>query len=135
MATSLPKLKEKLDRVFSVYVRLRDSNDFGWGTCVTCKRHILWKEGDAGHFMTRNHLATRFHPHNVHLQCKGCNGPRGGEQYAHGLAVDERHGEGTAEKLRLLSKKQHRITRHEYEELITHYSEAVAELKRHKKMA
>lgn len=132
---TLPKLKAKLDKVFSLYIRLRDSNDHGYGRCVTCHRVVFWKEADAGHFMTRNLLGTRFHPYNVHLQCKGCNGPRGGLQYAHGLRIDEIHGEGWASKLQVLSKQSARITRQEYESQIKHYTEAVEELKRHKTLA
>ena len=92
-------LKRRLDRIFSEYIRLRDSDGAGICRCITCGRSFLWNAGDAGHFVSRDKLAIRFDERNVNAQCSFCNRYRSGEQYAHGLAIDRKHGKGTADLL------------------------------------
>lgn len=92
-------LKRKVDKWFSQYIRLRDTDDTGYGRCITCRKTIFWKHGDAGHFRTRGHLTTRWDERNVNLQCKHCNGPMSGMQYEHGCAIDQKFGSGVARKL------------------------------------
>ena len=125
----ISKLKAKLDKVFSQYIRLRDTDDQGWGNCVTCGKALFWKNGDAGHFISRTYLNTRFEPLNVNLQCKGCNGYRSGEQFTHGLVIDRKHGEGMAFALLSISKKSVKWDRPKYQEKIRKYTKLVQELK------
>jgi len=96
-------LTRKVDKWFSQYIRLRDTDDNGYGPCVTCGKTVFWKKADAGHFRTRAHLVTRWDERNVNLQCKYCNGPRAGMQYEHGCRIDQLYGDGTARKLSDLS--------------------------------
>lgn len=46
-------------------------------------------------------MPLRFNESNTNIQCKACNSDhRGkGEQYKHGLYIDSRWGEGTADQL------------------------------------
>ena len=55
-------------------VRMKAANDSGYCTCVTCDRQFHYKDMDGGHFISRNHTATKLVVENVHPQCKGCNG-------------------------------------------------------------
>jgi hypothetical protein len=102
--SDLRKQINKLDKVFSEFIRLRDADRQGICKCITCGRFFKWNEGDAGHYVQRDRLATRFNEKNVHAQCKYCNRFRSGEQYLHGIAINKKYGKGTAEKLILLSK-------------------------------
>lgn len=102
--SDLRKQINKLDKVFSEYIRLRDANRDGICQCITCKRYFCWNDGDAGHYVQRDRLATRYDEKNVHAQCKYCNRFRSGEQYIHGVEIDKKYGEGTAQKLILISK-------------------------------
>lgn len=95
-------LKKSLDRVFSRYIRLRDSNELGLCRCVTCGAFFHWKELHCGHFVTRNHLATRWDERNCNAQCVKCNSFNSGEQFKHGQAIDKKFGKGTAEFLQNL---------------------------------
>jgi hypothetical protein len=122
------KLKAKLDKVFSRFIRLRDCCGSDQGPCCTCGKIVIWKYGDAGHFQTRGRLNTRFDERNVNLQCKYCNGPMSGQQYLHGIFIDHRHGVGTADELLYLSRQSRKITRVEYVDLIEHYNARVKEL-------
>jgi hypothetical protein len=98
-----PSFVKTLDTVFSQYIRLLYANSSGICFCITCGLPHPWKEIDCGHFMTRQHRATRWDERNCHPQCKWCNRFLGGEQYKHGLALDKIHGEGTAYLLKSLS--------------------------------
>lgn len=102
--SDLRKQINKLDKVFSEYIRLRDANPQGLCFCITCNRPFNWREGDAGHYVQRDRLATRYDEKNVHAQCKYCNRFRSGEQYNHGVAIDKKYGDGTAKKLMTISK-------------------------------
>lgn len=129
---SIATLKAKLDKEFSRWIRLRHTDEYGRGMCITCKKTIHWKQGDAGHFISRALLNTRFEPRNVHLQCKGCNGYGNGMQYLHGKAIDEMHGSGTAEVIYMMSKRPRKIDPCEYMELIELYTRLANELEQRK---
>ena len=89
----------KADKAFSIFIRKRDEPH----GCITCGRHVPWKEADCGHFMSRECQSTRYNEQNCNLQCRECNSKDDKEAYA--LAIDRRYGEGTADKLRVLSKQ------------------------------
>ena len=98
---SSKSLVNTLDRIFSEFIRLRDSDAHGYCRCITCTNRAPWKEMDAGHFISRDRKAVRWNEHNVHAQCPRCNRFRGGEQFLHGQAIDKLYGEGTVEGLQV----------------------------------
>lgn len=127
---SIPKLKQKLDVIFSQYIRLRNADDRGYVNCFTCGTVKHWKEGDAGHFMVRQKMPTRYNEQNVQFQCKRCNGFQGGEQYIFGRKLDALYGPGTANALVALSNQMEKWIRADYEEKIAHYKRQVEIIKR-----
>jgi hypothetical protein len=106
MPTERSKLVKKLDKIFSIYIRIRKTDDSGYGNCYTCGSNVFWKECDAGHFMSRACIKTRWDILNVQMQCKRCNGFRSGEQFLFSKALDSEYGSGTAERL----QEESRIT-------------------------
>ena len=121
---------KKVDTVFSQYIRLRASDYRGMGECYTCGSVRHWTEVDAGHFMSRACMSTRWDPNgNVQFQCKRCNGFRSGEQYLFSIHLDQQYGEGTAERIMIESKQTRKFTRDELEALYHHYKRKVDELK------
>jgi hypothetical protein len=118
---TLSKLKKELDRVFSVFIRERDSNEYGHGSCVTCGLNKHWREMDAGHYMPRQDLATRWDEKNVHLQCKKCNGFRGGEPEKMAAYIDSYYGPKESEYLRVTAKGKFRPSRDWMQSKIKHY--------------
>lgn len=66
------KLVRKLDIIFSTYIRLRDSND-GYFQCCSCGQFKPYEQADAGHYINRRYMATRWREDNVHAQCRHCN--------------------------------------------------------------
>jgi 5-methylcytosine-specific restriction endonuclease McrA len=103
--TDRQKLINKLDTSFSEFIRLRDSDHQGVCKCVTCGDFKHFTQMDAGHFITRDNMATRWEEENVNAQCQSCNRFKGGKQYEHGLAIDKKYKDpGLASKLHIKSK-------------------------------
>lgn len=121
-------LKNTLDQVFSRLIRLRDTDSTGHGPCITCGKVVFWKDADAGHFITRTCVSTRWDPLNVNMQCKGCNMAPAGRQYEHGLAIDRKHGEGTADAIVLKSKITAKYNAQDLAALISIYREHIGNL-------
>lgn len=71
--TGLSYLIEDLDTIVSRYVRIREANEQGVVTCFTCGAMGHFTLFDAGHFISRSHLATRWQLINLKCQCKNCN--------------------------------------------------------------
>jgi 5-methylcytosine-specific restriction endonuclease McrA len=108
----LPKLKKELDRVFSIVIRTAKTDLYGWTRCVTCGRQDHWKKMDAGHYVPRQDLATRWVVENVWPQCKPCNGFRGGEPEKMAEWIDKVYGIGAAAKLREQAKQPFKLSRY-----------------------
>ena len=128
MATTISKLKKKLDSLFSQYTRLRNADHLGRVKCFTCGVEKHWKEQQAGHFQSRSHHSTRWDEVNVQVQCVKCNMFKQGEQYKFGMYLDQRFGEGTAEELEIRSKTIVKLNRTDYEEAIERYKQKIREL-------
>ena len=103
---SINQLVAELDKVFSIFIRLRDIDADGFSYCVTCGKPMTLKTSQCGHFISRRHFATRWEEKNCAAQCVGCNMFAQGKQYEFGLAIDMRFGVGTAQKLLIQSKNK-----------------------------
>ena len=128
MPTTISKLKKKLDKIFSEFIRRRNADHLGFITCFTCGVKKHWKEQQAGHFQSRSHHSTRWDEVNVQVQCIKCNMFRQGEQYKFGLYLDERYVKRTAKELEQRAKTIVKINRVDYEEAITRYKQKIKDL-------
>ena len=128
MPTTISKLKKKLDKLFSEYIRRRNADHLDRVKCFTCGIQKHWKEQQAGHFQSRSHHSTRWDEINVQVQCVKCNMYRQGEQYKFGMYLDQRFGEGTAEELEHRAKTIVKLNRVDYEEAIERYKQKIKEL-------
>ena len=70
---SKSKLRDKLDAIFSKYIRLKYSDDRGNCRCISCGKVFPWKEIQCGHYMSRRYMSTRFSEDNCRPQCVACN--------------------------------------------------------------
>ena len=120
---------KRIDPPFHRYIRLRDTNRDGYGSCISCNKDIHFSEGDAGHFISRQHKNTRWNEENVHLQCKYCNMYEGGNAYLYGKAL----GQDKADELVILSKQICKFSEQEYEDIYYYYKEKVEELEKKKR--
>lgn len=123
------KLVEKLDTIFSLYIRLRDSDSNGICRCITSGEFGHYTDMDAGHFITRDNMATRWEEKNVNAQGRKDNRFLSGKQFEHGQAIDRKYGVGTAEFLLHKSKFECKFQDFELEAMINYYKNEVKELK------
>jgi hypothetical protein len=79
-------------------------------------------------------MATRWEEENSDAQCQHCNRFKSGKQYEHGLAIDKKHGAGTADKMLFKSKSVCNWEYFEIEAMFKYYKNAVKELKESKGM-
>jgi Bacteriophage Lambda NinG protein len=134
------KLKEKLDEVFSEYIRLRDSDHYGYCSCIICGARHFWKSGmrgiNNGHFMSRSLLATRFDEDNCHAQCNGCNGRIDQKLMMRDFefALVDKIGEERIKAIKVRSKETMKVDSLWYQEKIQYYKNKVAELLQQKQL-
>ena len=76
---TLPKLKEKAQRVFNAYIKNRDINK----GCISCGDQVT----EAGHYYSMGHFSgLRFNEMNTNGQCTRCN------CFMHGNLIHYRFG-------------------------------------------
>ena len=124
MATNRSKLVKKLDKVFSIYIRRRPCDENGYANCFTCGKRHHWKEVDAGHFMSRAKMATRWNEDNVQFQCKRCNGFRSGEQYKFAQEL----GKDLSDDLVFRSNQPARFSMEELRDKIEYFKQKIENL-------
>tara|TARA_R100001530_G_scaffold133076_1_gene106060 strand:- start:336 stop:743 length:408 start_codon:yes stop_codon:yes gene_type:complete len=130
---TISKLKKELDKIFSIYIRIRDATETGLCQCITCNKVAHYKSGmQCGHFQSRSFLATRFNEYNCQVQCVGCNMFKQGEQWKFGIALNAKYGEGTSRELEELARTTIKLSRIDYEEQIRYYKAIVQNLKKEK---
>lgn len=118
-------LIDKLDKVFSVYIRTRYAiNEIA--QCYTCGKKEHWKKQQAGHFASRRHYATRWNEYNVQVQCPSCNIWQQGMQFEFGKQLCLQYGDNFADELMIESKKIIKFTDTEIQDMITYYSNLIS---------
>jgi hypothetical protein len=120
----------KADKIFWEYIRKRDSIKTTLSpdkcVCVTC-----WETVDniqCGHFVTRASRSTRWQEQNASWQCPACNCWGWGRQYEHGVAIDRKYWEWTADRLIRLWHEPQKVTREFLEEIIKEFTLKINEL-------
>jgi len=87
-----------------------------------------FKEAQAGHFMPRNKMSTRWDEMNVQVQCYGCNIAKSGNQYVFGKRLDIEYENGIAEYLENLSNGTRKFSVGELEQMGSYYQSTVNDL-------
>ena len=70
---TLEDLVKKLDKVFSLYIRLRDVMPSGLFRCISCGQIKPYSQEDCGHYISRTNMITRFDEDNCNGECRACN--------------------------------------------------------------
>jgi hypothetical protein len=122
----------KLWKAFSEFIRCRDANELGYGSCFTCGRIIHYSKGDCGHGIPRQHKATKYDERNNHLQCKHCNAFEGGKREVYKQHVDNKYGVGTWDKLEVMSRTVCKRGKFEIDVMTKHYRELAEKIKKEK---
>lgn len=121
-------LVAKLDKVFSLYIRLRDSIPNGYFKCISCGQIKRFDQADCGHFYSRTHMATRFDEDNAHSECSFCNRFCADHLIGYQTNLIKKIG---MSRFELLSVKSHSVKKwsdFELEAMIKHYTLEVKRL-------
>ena len=118
--TSRKTLINKLDRIFSEYIRKRDADKKGYVTCITSGNKYHYSEVDAGHFISRKEMATRWHEDNVWSQNRHHNRFKYGLQYEYSLALEKKQ-QGLPKHLYNLSKQTVKYSIIDLQEMVEKY--------------
>ena len=123
------RLKDTLDRVFSEYIRLRDTKEDGTFTCISCDSKLPYEESDCGHYISRKHMSTRFSEENCNAQCITCNRHNYGNIKGYRSGLIKKYGESIVLSLESAKYQINKMSESDYREKITHYRKKVKELK------
>lgn len=126
--------KDKLDRIFSQYIRLRDADINGYIRCISCGKIVFWKEADNGHFINRKHMSLRFSETNCNAQCRSCNRFDEGNMTGYNLGMIKKYGQQAIDLLILAKNQTNKISDSEYKILISHYQQKIKEIKQQKNL-
>lgn len=129
---SIKTLRDKLDRVFSIYIRLRDSDDKGYCRCISCGDIVYWKNIQNGHYVNRGHMGTRFCERNCNAQCVKCNMFDEGNNIGYTKGLINKYGVKVLSELEIKKFSITKLTAFEYQILIDHYNNEIKRLKREK---
>lgn len=114
-------LKVKLDRVFSQYIRLRDMLPGNVFQCISCGRIKPISQADCGHYINRQHMATRFSEVNCNAQCRSCNRFDEGNMSGYRAGLVRKYGETKVVLLESMKNDVRKYSEFEYEALIKFY--------------
>lgn len=119
---------DRLDRIFSLYIRLRDAFPNGTIRCISCGQIKPFADFDCGHYFSRTHLGTRWDEDNCNAECKYCNRFRSDHMEGYRRNLITKIGQ---QRFDLLEVKAHSITKKDefkMQLLIKYYEEKVDEL-------
>jgi hypothetical protein len=114
--------KAKLDKVFSLYIRYRDTMPSGYFRCISCGQIKPFAQADCGHYINRQHMATRFDEMNCNAQCRKCNRFDEGNIQGYRLGLIRKYGEQKVELLELKKNTTRKYSEFEYRALIKYYT-------------
>lgn len=120
-------LVAKLDKIYSKYIRLRDSKAYGFKyfRCISCGRVLPIEQGDCGHYISRRNMALRFCEENTWTQCRYCNRFKDGDILNYRQGLISKIGERNVELLESRRFESKKWSKWELEKLIDHYTEKV----------
>ena len=129
--TRKPDLVKKLDKIFSEYIRLRDSKIYGFRyfKCISCGKIKPYDQMDCGHFHSRTHMSTRFDPQNCNGECKACNRFSSDHLLGYQKHLIQKIGQRNYDLLNVRAHEKKQWHPFELEQLIKYYKALVEGLK------
>ena len=123
---------KKLDRVFSEFIRLRDTMPNGMFRCISCGKIKPYSQADCGHYHSRTHMSTRFDEENANAECRACNRFCADHLVGYRKNLITKIGENRLDVLEWRAHQMKKWSDFELKELIKHYQVKVKELKEEK---
>ena len=125
-------LEKSLDRYFSLYIRLRDTDENGYFKCPTCGRVLPFEKADCSHYWSRSHKSTRWYEDNCCAECSYDNRMNSSHLDGLGRHLRKKLGEQKFEMLNWLHNQPYKLTEFELAELVKMYQKKIIELKKTK---
>lgn len=124
-------LVKKLDKIFSEYIRLRDTKfwNFEYGRCISCGRILPWAKLQCGHYHSRIHMNTRFDERNCNAECISCNIYSADHLIGYRKNLIGKIGEKEVDMLDVRAHQSKSFSLFELQLLIKHYEEEVKKLR------
>lgn len=129
---SISILQQRLDQVFSEYIRLKAANENGFCRCVTCGLPSRWNAIQNGHYISRGHIATRYDERNCHPQCLKCNVGLRGNLQKYKRYMIQTYGVKDLEDLESAGRSLVKWVVADYQDMLEHYRAEVKQLKKEK---
>ena len=129
---SLSTLVERLDKVFSKYIRLRDAMPSGLFRCISCGKIKPIEQADCGHFHSRTHMSTRFDEDNCHAECRYCNRFSADHLSGYRENLIRKIGEQRYLLLEVKAHETRKWSHFELEQLVKYYKALVEKLQKEK---
>lgn len=123
-----PNLVKKLDRVYSLYIRLRDAMPSGYVRCISCGKIKSFEDVDCGHFHSRTHMATRYDEENTWAECKFCNRFSSEHLIGYQANLIKKIGQQRFDFLNVKAHSSKHYMDYELESMIEHYTREVKKL-------
>ena len=125
---SISKLKERVWKWFSIYIRLRDADWKGFAQCVTCGKTDYFSKLQAGHFIPGRHPSILFDERGVHPQCYHCNVGLKGNPRKYDAFMKKKYGQKVIDELDRLDTQLKQFTKEELQELLSHFQNKAKKL-------
>lgn len=124
----------KLDKVFSLYIRLRDSKPFGYKAfkCISCGKIKPFSKADCGHYYSRAKMSTRFDEENCNSECSHCNRFSADHLDGYRDNLIAKIGQQRFDLLRVRANQTKKWSVFELQELIKYYTALVQKMESEK---
>ena len=127
-----PDLKAKLDKEFSLFIRLRDCMPNGFFRCISCGQIKPFGQADCGHYFSRTHLATRFDENNCHAECRACTRFRAAHLEGYRENLIAKIGQQYFDLLKVKAASNTKMSDFEHEQLIKYFKALNEKLRKEK---
>lgn len=124
----------KLDKVFSLYIRLRDSKPFGYKAfkCISCGKIKPFSKADCGHYYSRAKMSTRYDEENCNSECSYCNRFSADHLDGYRENLIAKIGQQRFDLLRVRANQTKKWSVFELQELIKYYTALVQKMESEK---
>ena len=126
---NITSLKNRLDRIFSVFIRIRDADNNGYCRCISCGKIVHWKEADCGHFVNRSHMGTRYSERNCNAQCRSCNRFDEGNNIGYAKGLINKYGIKVINELEVKKHSLSKLSAFDYQLMIEDYKKRIKDLR------
>jgi len=123
------------DKWFSIYIRIRDSDENGYIRCCTCSKAVHWKEADNCHYIDRKHQVLRYSEINCNAGCLSCNRFENGNIEKYKEFLISKYGSETTELLNQVKNRQFKVSKLYFAEIEMFYRNKATDLANLKRIA